>query len=223
MQETFEINVVSRSDGGKGASRRLRREGLVPGIIYGGGKAPEMIATRHNELAHQLENEAFYSHILQVNLNGTSQKVVLKDLQRHPAKPFAMHFDLLRVAARDRIKMNIPLHFLGEETAPVVKTGGGKFSHNLTDIEIVCEAQDLPEYIEIDVSHMELGDMIHISDLQLPEGVESVALSQGADHDALVVTVTSALQAEEAEEAEEAGEAADVEVSDEEESGEDED
>lgn len=204
MKETFEINAIARGDGGKGASRRLRREGLVPGIIYGGGRDPEMVSTRHNELFHHLENEAFYSHVLSVSLNGASQNVVLKDLQRHPSRPFIMHFDLLRVAASDRIKMQVPIHFLGEEIAPGVKTGGGKVSHNLTELEIVCEVKDLPEYIEVDVSTMEMGDMIHISDLKLPQGVESVALGQGADHDAMVVTVTGKQQAEEIDEGTEA-------------------
>jgi len=138
-------------------------------------------------LAHHLENEAFYSHILQANLDGKAQKVVLKDLQRHPAKPFVMHFDLLRVADTDRIKMNVPLHFLGEDIAPGVKLEGGQASHNLSDLEIYCQAKDLPEYIEVYVSAMNVGDVIHISELTLPEGVESVALSQGAD--ALVVTM----------------------------------
>ena len=188
MQETFEINAVSRSEQGKGASRRLRREGMVPGIIYGGGRDPEMIATRHNELVHHLEHEAFYSHILRVTLDGKSQNVVLKDLQRHPAKPFVLHFDLLRVGDEDRIKMHVPLHFLGEEVAPGVKQGG-KLVHHLTDVEVVCRAKDLPEYIEVDVSGMGPGAMLHLSELVLPEGVEVMALTQGEEHDAAVVAV----------------------------------
>jgi len=190
MSEMFNIQAVARSDKGKGASRRLRREGLVPGIIYGGGKDPEMIATLHNKLLQHLEHEAFYSSILNVEVDGKVQRVVLKDLQRHPAKPFVLHFDLQRVADTDRIKMHIPLHFIGEDSAPGVKAGGA-ISHAMVDLEIICEARNLPEYIEVDVSGMEVGDMLHLSDLKLPEGVEIVALSHGDshDHDELVVAI----------------------------------
>jgi large subunit ribosomal protein L25 len=193
MQENFEINAVSRGDQGKGASRRLRREGLVPGIIYGGGKDPQMFATRHNELLQHLEHEAFYSHILTVNFDGKVQKVVLKDLQRHPSKPFVLHLDLLRVAASDRIKMHVPLHFINEATAPGVKAGG-QVSHTLGDVEVICEAQDLPEYIEVDMGAMQIGDVIHLTDLKLPAGVALLALSHGdpADHDAAVVSIHAA-------------------------------
>ncbi len=192
MSEIFNIQAVARSDKGKGASRRLRRQGLVPGIIYGGGKDPEMIATLHNKLLQHLEHEAFYSSILNVEVDGQVQRVVLKDLQRHPAKPFVLHFDLQRVADTDRIKMQVPLHFVGEDSAPGVKAGGA-ISHAMVDVEIVCEAQNLPEYIEVDVSGMEVGDMLHLSDLKLPEGVEIVALSHGDshDHDELVVAIHS--------------------------------
>jgi len=190
MQEDFVITAVSRSDGGKGASRRLRRSGMVPGIIYGGGKAPELVATKHNTLLHHLENEAFYSHILTVGLDGKTQSVVLKDMQRHPAKPFILHFDLLRVAGSDVIKMQIPLHFLGEDVAPGVKNEGGKFSHNVADVEISCQAKDLPEYIEVDVSGMSVGDILHLSDLKLPSGVELVALqADDPDHDVAVASI----------------------------------
>jgi large subunit ribosomal protein L25 len=188
MKENFEIEAVSRDLQGKGASRRLRREGLVPGIIYGGEKAPQMIATRHNELLQHLEHEAFYSHILTVKVDGKSQRVVLKDLQRHPAKPFVQHLDLLRVADSDRIKMHVPLHFLNEETSPGVKAGG-KVSHSLTDVEIICEAGNLPEYIEVDLGGMQVGDTVHLSDLQLPAGVEIVALTHGGEHDTGVVAI----------------------------------
>ncbi len=192
MSEMFNIHAVARSDKGKGASRRLRRQGLVPGIIYGGGKDPEMIATLHNKLLQHLEHEAFYSSIVNVEVDGQVQRVVLKDLQRHPAKPFVLHFDLQRVADTDRIKMQVPLHFVGEEVAPGVKAGGA-ISHAMVDVEVICEARNLPEYIEVDVSGMEVGDMLHLSDLKLPEGVEVVALSHGDshDHDELVVAIHS--------------------------------
>ncbi len=190
MNQSFEIEAVSRDVQGKGASRRLRREGLVPGIIYGGGKDPEMIATPHNRLLQLLEHEAFYSHILTVKVDGKAQRVVLKDLQRHPAKPFVLHLDLLRVADSDRIKMHVPLHFTNEDSAPGVKAGG-KAAHMLTDVEIICEAGKLPEYIEVDMGGMQLGDTIHLSELKLPEGVEIVALTHGdeQEHDTGVVAI----------------------------------
>jgi len=193
MQENFEINAVSRSDQGKGASRRLRREGMVPGIIYGGGKDPEMFATNHNELIQHLDHESFYSHILTVNVDGKGQKVVLKDLQRHPSKPFVTHMDLLRVAEGDRIKMHVPLHFLNEATAPGVKAGG-QISHTMTDVEVICEAKDLPEFIEVDLGALNVGEIVHLSELKLPEGVALVAFSHGdvAEHDAAVVSIHAA-------------------------------
>ncbi len=213
MSQTFTIPAVSRSDKGKGASRRLRRQGMVPGIIYGGGKDPEMIATPHNKLVQQLDNEAFYSSILNLELDGKIQRVVLKDLQRHPAKPFILHFDLLRVADTDRIRMVVPLHFVGEENAPGVKAGG-KIHHAMADVEVICEARNLPEYIEVDVSQMNVGDMIHLTDLKLPEGVEIVALTHGdeASHDEAVVSIQAgrgaqaAAEGEEGEAGEETGE-----------------
>ncbi|MCB1802931.1 MAG: 50S ribosomal protein L25/general stress protein Ctc [Gammaproteobacteria bacterium] len=190
MQENFEIAAVSRSDQGKGASRRLRRDGMVPGIIYGGGKDPEMFATRHNELLQHLDHEAFYSHILTVNVDGQSQKVVLKDVQRHPAKPFVTHLDLLRVVEGETIKMTVPLHFVNESTAPGVKAGG-QISHTITDVEVLCEAKDLPEYIQVDVGSMQIGDVVHLTELTLPAGVTLVALSHGdpAEHDTAVVSI----------------------------------
>lgn len=206
MQETFEIDVVPRSEEGKGASRRLRRSGMVPGIIYGGNREPQMVATKHNELMQHLDHEAFYSHILEVKVDGDVQKVVLKDLQRHPSKPFILHFDLMRVAETDRIKMTVPLHFVGEEKSVGVKQQGGVISHHLSDIEVVCEAKSLPEFIEVDVSAMEVGDVLTLSQLKLPEGVESLALQQGEDYDHVVVTVHGQRAAEDEEEGEEGGE-----------------
>jgi len=201
MSDTLTIQAVARNDGGKGASRRLRREGLVPGIIYGGGLDPEMVATAHNKLLQLLEQEAFYSSIVEVELDGKKQRVVLKDLQRHPAKPFILHFDLQRVAATDRIKMNVPLHFTGEESAPGIKAGGS-ISHAIVDVEIICEAQNLPEYIDVDVSGMDVGDMLHLTDIKLPEGVEIVAFTHGDDqeHDDLVASMQAKVQAVEEEE-----------------------
>ena len=149
-----------------------------------------MFATKHNVLLQNLDQEAFYSHILNVKMYGRVQKVVLKDLQRHPAKPVVSHVDLLRVAATDRIKMQVPLHFLGEDKAPGVKAGG-QVSHTVNDVAVLCEANDLPEYIEVVMVTMELGDILHLSDLQLPEGVVLEAFSHGdvEEHDAPVVSI----------------------------------
>ena len=210
MQENFEINAVARSDAGKGASRRLRREGMVPGIIYGGDAEPQMIATKHNELIQHLEHESFYSHILTVNVDGKGQKVVLRDLQRHPAQPFVTHFDLQRVSTTDRLKMHVPLHFKGEEVAPGVKAGG-EVSHSMTDVEVICLAKDLPEFIEVDISGMDVGDVLHMSGLALPVGVELTA-QVDEEHDLPVVSIHAtrggAEEEEEGEEAAEGGEEA---------------
>jgi large subunit ribosomal protein L25 len=189
MQENFEIIAVSRSDQGKGASRRLRREGMVPGIIYGGGMDPEMFATKHNELIQHLDHEAFYSHILTVEVDGKAQKVVLRDLQRHPSKPFVQHVDLMRVRMDEEIRMTVPLHFEGEERCPGVK-GGGTLLRGMSDVEIACLPKDLPEYIAVDVSNMQIDDVIHLSQVVIPAGVNLV----GAEHldeenDPMVVTI----------------------------------
>ena len=189
MQETFEIDAVARSDEGKGASRRLRRTGMVPGIIYGGGKDPEMIATKHNELLHHLEHEAFYSHILKVNVDGKSQDVVLKDLQRHPAKPFVLHFDLQRVRMDEEIRMTVPLHFEGEDRCVGIKAGG-TLMRGMNEIDIHCLPKDLPEYVAVDVSGLNVGDMVHLSEIVLPQGVALVGAEQlDEDNDPVVATV----------------------------------
>ncbi len=188
MSVNFELDAVSRSDTGKGSSRRLRKTGMVPGIVYGAGKDPEMISVSHNILLQHLDQEAFYSHILSVNVDGKAQKVVLKDLHRHPAKPFIIHLDLLRVSDTDKLKMNIPFHFINESEAAGVKEGG-IVSHNLTDIEVSCLPKDLPEFIEVDIAALEVGSAIHLSEITLPEGVEVPQLALGEDHDLPVVAI----------------------------------
>ncbi|RMG36832.1 MAG: 50S ribosomal protein L25/general stress protein Ctc [Gammaproteobacteria bacterium] len=211
MSNEADLKVVARDVQGKGASRRLRREGLVPGIIYGGGEDPVMVAVRHNELVHEAEDESFFARILNLDLDGKTVTAVVKDLQRHPAKPFILHVDFQRVSAHQEIRMTVPLHFVNEEKAPGVKAGG-EVSHMLADVEVLCEAEKLPEYIEVDLGGMEVGDMLHLSDLKLPEGVKLAALSHGDEsEDAAVVSIhaKSAGAAEEA--APEGGEAAEPE------------
>ena len=186
----FVLEAQSRENIGKGASRRLRREqGLVPGIIYGDEKAPKMISLAQNKLIKQLGNEAFYSHIITVNVDGNSEMVILKDLQRHPAKPEILHIDLLRVAKGKKFTTKVPLHFTNEDICKGVKTQGGIVSHNINELEISCMPKDLPEFIEVDLINLEMGGSVHISDITLPEGVESVELSHGEGHNLAVANI----------------------------------
>lgn len=208
----FEISAESRADLGKAATRRLRREGLVPGILYGGDTAPESITLRSNVLRRQLTNEAFYSHLLTVKTPAGTVQAVLKDLQRHPATSEVMHVDFLRTSARQILHMRVQLHFMNEETAPGVKAGG-LVSHIMTDVEITCEARHLPEYIEVDVGMMEQGDTLHLSDLKMPSGVELAAFSHGDDsQDAAVVSVHAPRANIDEDEDEDAGDAAEGEA-----------
>lgn len=190
MKNEFEINAQSREDAGKGASRRLRHSGQVPGIIYGGKSGPKMISLLHNELALHLEHEAFYSHILKLKVDGKAEQVILKDLQRHPAKPVLIHADFQRVSADTKLRTSVPLHFIGEDVAPGIKIGGA-ISHYVTGVEVLCLPKDLPEYIEVEMSEMDIGDSVHLSGLTLPKGVEIPALAQGEDQDMLVVSMHS--------------------------------
>jgi large subunit ribosomal protein L25 len=186
----FVLNARARTDKGKGASRRLRRLAEeVPAIVYGGGGEPEAIVLTHRELAHALENEAFYSHIISLQIDSKSQDVILKAVQRHPARPVILHADFLRVDRTHRITTRVPLHFINEDRCVAVKQQGGVVQHNLVDLEIQCLPGNLPEYIAVDMSAVELGQILHISDLTLPPGVESMALAQGADHDLPVVAI----------------------------------
>ena len=189
MSNEFVVTAEPRSDQGKGASRRLRRMGRVPAILYGAGKDPVPLSVDHNELLKQLENEAFYSHILTIEVGGKKEQAILKDLQRHPAKPFVMHLDFMRVSAGEKIRVNVPLHFVGGDVAPGVKIGGGIVTHAVTEVEIVCLPKDLPEYIEVDLSNLELGQSLHLSDIDLPKGVELVQLLQGEEHDVAVAAI----------------------------------
>ncbi len=189
MKDDFDLIAELRDDQGKGASRRLRREGKVPAIIYGAGRPPRALAFDHNKVVHQLSNESFYSSVLNIKVNDKSQAAILKDLQRHPSKPIIMHMDFQRVVDDVEIRMNVPLHFVGEELAPGVKTGGGSVSHLMNDVEVACLPRYLPEYIEVDISKLELDDMLSLSDIKLPEGVEIPALAQGPENDQGIVSI----------------------------------
>ena len=190
----FNLSAELREDAGKGASRRLRRENAVPAIVYGGkaggnDRKPQAIVLKANELNKVLENEAFYSSVITLTIGEKAEQVVLKDLQRHPSKALIWHADFLRVSKTTKIKAHVPLHFINEESCVGVKTGGGKIAHQLTSLDIICNAGDLPEFIEVDLANVEAGTVIHLSDLKLPKGVESLALSHGPEHDTSVVTV----------------------------------
>ena len=189
MSDDFDLIAELREDQGKGASRRLRREGKVPAIIYGAGRPPRALAFDHNRVIQQLENESFYSSILNIKVRDNSQAAILKDLQRHPSKPVIMHMDFQRIVEDEDIKMNVPLHFLGEDVAPGVKTGGGSVSRLMNDVEIVCLPKYLPEFIEVDISELELDEHLSMSDIKLPEGVTIPALEQGPEQDRPVVSI----------------------------------
>jgi large subunit ribosomal protein L25 len=187
---TFELNAELRHDMGKGASRRLRREqDKVPAIIYGGDKAPAAIMLDQKKMMHALAHEAFYSHLLTLNIGDKKELVVLKALQRHHIKKAVNHIDFLRVNPNDHINMHVPLHFLNETNCPGVKAGG-VMSHRLIDVEVRCLASCIPEYIEVDLAKMVLDQTLHLSELKLPNGVEIVALTHGhKENDAAVASV----------------------------------
>lgn len=175
----FILNAQARTDLGKGASRRLRRlASQVPAVIYGGDKEAESVSILAKELAKLFENEAAYSHVIELNVDGAKQNVVVKAMQRHPAKQFILHADFVRVVAGQKLTAIVPVHFINEE-APVKK--GGEISHVVNEIEVSCEAKDLPEFIEVDLANAEIGSIIHLSDLKALKGVEFVALAHGND------------------------------------------
>ena len=190
MSNEFLLNAEIRSDAGKGASRRLRRlQDRVPGILYGGEAEPQMISVELRELKKALENEAFYSHILTLKVDGKDVQAVLRDLQRHPAKGVPTHADFLRVDKTHKITMNVPLHFINEAGSIGVKKQGGEIHHNISEVEVSCLPQDLPEFIEVDMAEVEMNAIVHLSDLKLPKGVELTQLALGDDHDQPVAAI----------------------------------
>jgi len=203
----FELEAESRSDKGKGASRRLRRDGMVPAVIYGGSEEPQSIKLVHSEILKRLEHEAFYSHILTVNVGGKSNKAILRDMQRHPAKSIIMHMDFMRVDEKKPIRVHVPLHFIGSDVAPGAKAGG-LISHDLTEVALEVLPKHLPEYIEVDISAMEIGDILHLSDLKLPETGSLVELGRGEGHDLPVASIHVRRGGAESDDTEGAGEAA---------------
>jgi len=207
MTTNFEVIAEKREGKGTGASRRLRRAGMIPGIIYGGGKEAAMVSFKHDPIWHMLENEASHSSILDVKTDGKAEKAILRDVHYHPFKQLILHVDLQRVSESERIHMRVPVHFVGEDVAPGVKLQGGIVSHLMTEVDITCLASNLPEYLVADVSNLNLHESVHLSNLQLPEGVEITSLAHGGDDLAVVsiVAVRGTVEAEGGEEAAEGG------------------
>ena len=199
-EANFKLDASVRTDLGKGASRRLRREDKLPGIIYGGEEAPVSITLDHNKVNNSADFEAFYSHVLEINLDGKVVEVLVKDMQRHPFKPKITHIDFQRVIAGQDVHTNVPLHFVNEEKSAAVKAGGIA-EHHVTEIEVTCLPKNLPEFIEVDMAGVEMGQTLHLSALTLPAGVSSVELAKIDEaHDLAVVTVKPAPKAADAEE-----------------------
>ncbi|MFZ5661229.1 MAG: 50S ribosomal protein L25/general stress protein Ctc [Pseudomonadota bacterium] len=193
------IQAVGRKDEGKGASRRLRRSGFIPAVVYGGQSAPKSIQLEHEKIWIASQNEWFYSSILTLEVDGQRESVLLRDMQRHPYKQLIMHLDFQRVDANQALRVKVPLHFLNQEKSPAGKTAGVVILHELNEIEISCLPKDLPEFIEVDLGELKVGDIVHLSDLTLPAGVEIPELKLGKEHDVAVVIAKHAR--EEAEEA----------------------
>ena len=191
MADVFEFVAESRAGTENGAAKALRREGKIPAILYGGSKEPAKLALDHNDVIKHLAHEAVYSHILDVKIDGKAEKAILKDIQRHPAKPRVLHMDFLRVSAKEKIRVNVPLHFINEETSVGGKKGG-VVTHNMVDLEVSCLPKALPEYIEIDLADVDISEPVHLTDIKLPKGVEIVALLQEGDHDLSVVSIAQA-------------------------------
>lgn len=183
----LEVNAMPRSLQGTGASRRLRGTGRVPGIVYGGDVPAQNIEIDHNTLFHQLKQEAFHASILSMNVEGKTDRVLLRDVQMHPWKQLILHVDFMRVSANKKIHMSVPLHFINADISPGVKTGGGIVNHVMNEIDISCLPDDLPEFIEVDLKDLELGHSVHLAELKMPKGVESVQQVRGEN--AVVATV----------------------------------
>ncbi|MCF2828894.1 50S ribosomal protein L25/general stress protein Ctc [Pseudoalteromonas sp. HM-SA03] len=199
----YKLDAEVRSDLGTGASRRLRRADKVPAILYGAGKDAVSLTFDHNKVLKAQEDEGFYTHILTLNIGGESVEAILKDMQRHPYKPKITHLDFQRVDASQKLHTKVPVHFINEEKAT---KGGNTIVHQLTEIEITCLPARLPEFIEVDVATLAVGETLHLSDIKLPAGVVSVELAKGADHDQAVVSVNAPKAAPAEESAEDAAE-----------------
>lgn len=184
----FILNGEPREGTGRAASRTLRRRGRVPAVVYGAGKPPSAITLDFDLLNRQIAQESFYTSILTIKQGSESDSVIVKEVQRHPSRGWVLHLDFQRIVADEEITLHVPLHFVGAESAKGVKEQGGEIEHMISDIEISCLPRDLPEYIEVDVSGLELNQVYHLSELTLPPGVTSVALAH--DHDPAIVGIS---------------------------------
>ena len=184
---SIEINAVKRDVKGTGASRRLRRAGSVPGVVYGAGKEAVTIEFSHKELFLQFRHEAFHASILSLNLDGKKENVLLRDHQMHPVRNTIQHVDFQRVSATEKIHVKVPFHYINADIAPGVKLGGGIVAHIMNEADVSCLAKDLPEFIEVDLANLEMGDSVHLSQLKLPKGVEFVQLAH--DNDATIASI----------------------------------
>ena len=194
----MEISASKRTLQGKGASRRLRGSGKVPGVIYGGENPAQAIELDHNSLYHKLKLEAFHASILSLDLEGQREQVLLRDIQMHPFKLQVLHIDFQRVDKNKKIHMKVPLHFINAEIAPGVKLSGGLVSHVLTELDVSCLPKDLPEFITVDLTELAAGNTLHLSDLELPEGVEIPTLIRGENLPVATIIIPRAVAAEEA-------------------------
>ena len=205
MSDDLDLIAEVREDQGKGASRRLRREGRVPAILYGGNRPPRALSLDHNALLHQMEQESFYSSVLTIKAGERTQPAIVKDIQRHPAKHQIMHIDLQRVLEDERIRMNVPIHYVNEETAVGVKQHGGVVSKLATEVEVTCLPADLPEYFEVDIAELDIDQMLHLSDIKTTGSVEIIELSHGTDHDQPIIAINTPKRAAATDDEAEAG------------------
>ncbi len=193
------LNATLREGQGKGASRRLRHTNQLPGIVYGAGKDSVSISLLQKDIQHKLPEESFYSQVLSLSIEGKAEDVLIRDIQHHPYKMEVMHMDFIRVDANKPVHIHSQLHFTGEEVSPGVKTDDGVISHVIIEVELECLPKDIPNHIEVDLSEMNIGDVIHLSDLKMPAGVEVLALKHGDDNDSVVASMHVRKVAEEIE------------------------
>lgn len=212
MASNFEFNAESRARAGSGAARALRRAGKVPGVLYGGHQDTVLFSLIQSDVAKKLENESVYSHVLTLNVDGKPESVILKDLQRHPSKSTVLHMDFQRVSKTEKVRVHVPIHFVGETVSVGVKRGG-VVTHNFVDIEVSCLPDDIPEFIEVDLSEVDLGEAVHLSEVTVSAGVEIYALVHGGEQDLVVASIQSGRIADSVETVEGDGEASDEEES----------
>ena len=188
MASSYIFDADVREDLGRGPARRLRPQGKIPAVLYGAGEAPVGLVLDHNKVIKALEDDATYSHILTLRFGGKEETAILKDMQRHPSRPIILHMDFQRVSESQKIRVHVPIHFLNQEISVGAKKGG-VITHAMVDIEVTCLPARLPEFIAVDMSKVDVGQSVHLSDIKLPPGVESIELLHGAGHDQVVAAI----------------------------------